>query len=197
MANEPTNTNETNVESKGTESKSTADLEARIKELEAENGKLKQATTNASADASRHKKEAAEWKDKYNSRLSDEEKAKEDQANATAAMQEELENLRKERNIAKFTASLAASDIGMDAETAKAVAEALNAGETEQVFDGLRRFITAHDKALREDALRNNRTLPGGSTTKTITKEDFAKMSYTEMLALKREHPDQFAEFTK
>ena len=197
MANEPTNTNETNVESKGTESKSTADLEARIKELEAENGKLKQATTNASADASRHKKEAAEWKDKYNSRLSEEEKAKEDQANATAAMQEELENLRKERNIAKFTASLAASDIGMDAETAKAVAEALNAGETEQVFDGLRRFITAHDKALREDALRNNRTLPGGSTTKTITKEDFAKMSYTEMLALKREHPDQFAEFTK
>lgn len=197
MANEPTNTNETNVESKGTESKSTADLEARIKELEAENGKLKQATTNASADASRHKKEAAEWKDKYNSRLSEEEKAKEDQANATAAMQEELENLRKERNIAKFTASLAASDIGMDAETAKAVAEALNAGETEQVFDGLRRFIIAHDKALREDALRNNRTLSGGSTTKTITKEDFAKMSYTEMLALKREHPDQFAEFTK
>ena len=171
--------------------------EEAIKELEAENGKLKQATTNASADASRHKKEAAEWKDKYNSRLSEEEKAKEDQANATAAMQEELENLRKERNIAKFTASLAASDIGMDAETAKAVAEALNAGETEQVFDGLRRFITAHDKALREDALRNNRTLPGGSTTKTITKEDFAKMSYTEMLALKREHPDQFAEFTK
>lgn len=192
MDNESTNTNEN--QNQDTQSKEqtvdTKGLEARIKALEAENGKLRQANTNASADAS-------EWKKKYQSKLSDEEKAKQEQESATAAMQKELEDLRNERNIAKYTGALVANDIGMDAETAKAVAEALNAGETDKVFDGIRRFINAHDKALREDALRNNKTLPGGSSTKTVTQEEFNKMSYMEMLNFKNEHPEQFAEFTK
>ena len=192
MDNESTNTNEN--QNQDTQSKEqtvdTKGLEARIKALEAENGKLRQANTNASADAS-------EWKKKYQSKLSDEEKAKQEQESATAAMQKELEDLRNERNIAKYTGALVANDIGMDAETAKAVAEALNAGETDKVFDGIRRFINAHDKAMREDALRNNQTLPGGNSTKGITQTDFDKMSYMEMLAFKRDNPEQFAEFTK
>ena len=65
------------------------------------------------------------------------------------------------------------------------------------VFDGIRRFINAHDKALREDALRNNKTLPGGGAIKTVTQAEFDNMSYTEMLAFKRDNPEQFAEFTK
>lgn len=198
MANELNDANNTqgteqNTD-KGTDSKS---LEARIKELEAENGKLRQANTNASADASKHKKAAEEWKEKYQAKLSDEDKAKEQQDEATAAMQKELEELRNERNIAKYTGTLVANDIGMDAETAKSVAEALNAGDTEKVFDGIRKFITAHDKSLRENALRNNPTLPGGASTKDITKEEFDKMSYREMVVFKQNHPEQYAEFMK
>ena len=158
--------------------------------MEAENGKLRQANTNASADAS-------EWKKKYQAKLSEEDKAKELQDEQTAAMQKELEDLRNERNIAKFTGTLVANDIGMDADTAKSVAEALNAGDTEKVFDGIRKFITAHDKSLRENALRNNQTLQGGASTKDITKEEFRNMSYREMLQFKMEHPEQYAEFTK
>ncbi len=192
MDNESTNTNENqNQETQNTEQTvDTKSLEARIKALEAENGKLKQATTNASADAS-------EWKKKYQSKLSEDEKAKEEQENATAAMQKELETLRNERNIAHYTSALVANDIGMDAETAKAVAEALNTGNIDEVFNGIRRFINAHDKALREDALRNNKTLPGGSSTKTVTQAEFDNMGYMEMLAFKRDNPEQYAEFTK
>ena len=198
MANElndanNTKENEQNTD-KGTDTKS---LEARIKELEAENVKLRQANTNASADASKHKKAAEEWHQKYQSKLSEEDKAKEQQDEATAAMQKELEELRYERNIAKYTGTLVANDIGMDAETAKSVAEALNAGDTEKVFDGIRKFITAHDKNLRENALRNNPTLPGGASTKDITKEEFDKMSYSEMVVFKQNHPEQYAEFMK
>ena len=199
MANELNDANNTqgteqNTD-KGTDSKS---LEARIKELETENGKLRQANTNASADASKHKKAAEEWKEKYQAKLSDEDKAKEQQDEATAAMQKELEELRNERNIAKYTGALVAQDIGMDSETAKSVAEALNAGEIDKVFDGIRKFITTHDKALRENSLRNNQTLIGGnSTDKPVTKEEFDKMSYREMVVFKQNHPEQYAEFMK
>lgn len=197
MANEQTNPNEqvndTKVDQKTeqkTESKDTVALEAKIKQLESENNKLKQAQTNASADASA-------WKKKYQDTLSEQDKAKIEQDEANAALQKELNDLRNERNIAQFTAALTASDIGMDAENAKAVAEALNSGETTKVFDGIRKFIASHDKALAEKAMLNNPTLPGGSSTKTVTREEFEKMGYTEMVRFKAEHPDLYKEYIK
>ena len=193
MANELENANQElnqNNEPSKEDVKNTAELEARIKALETENGKLRQANTNASADASK-------WKKQYQDKLSEEEKAKIQQDEQTAAMQKELEDLRNERNIARYTGTLVASDIGMDADTAKAVAEALNAGETDKVFDGIRKFIATHDKMMRENALKSNQTLQGGSLTKTVSQQDFNNMSYMEMLNFKRDNPEQYAEFTK
>ena len=196
MANELENANNELNQTKDS-GKDTASLEARIKELETENGKLRNANTSASADASKHKKAAEEWRQKYEGKLSEEEKAKEQQDSANAAMQKELEELRKERNIANYTSALVAQDIGMDAETAKAVAEALNANEPDKVFDGIRKFIVTHDKNLRKDSLLNNQTLPGGSTDKTVSREEFDKMGLSEMMAFKTEHPDLYIEYTK
>lgn len=194
MDNELKNTEETTEKTTNQNSESDTvdlkELQLKVKALEAENGKLKQSVTNASADAS-------SWKKKYQEKLSDEDKAKEQQDEATAAMQKELEDLRKERNIARYTGTLVAQDIGMDSNTAKAVAEALNAGETDKVFDGIRQFIKAHDKSLRESALKNNQTLPGGSVDKTVSKEEFDKMSLSEMMAFKVEHPDLYSEYIK
>ena len=194
MANEleiTAETTETNTkENSGQDTINLKDLQAKIKALESENGKLKQSVTNASADASK-------WKKQYQDKLSEQDLAKEQQDEANAALQKELEDLRKERNIAKFTGELVDARIGMDAETAKSVAEALNAGETEKVFDGIRQFISAHDKSLRESALRNNQTLPGGSVGKVTTKEEFRAMSLSEMMDFKANHPDLYAEYTK
>ena len=196
MANEPVNTNNDQNQNKP-EPADNKSLEARIKELEAENGKLRNANTNASADASSWKKKFQEADEALKARMSDEERAKDEQSKATAAMQKELEDLRNERNIANYTATLVANDIGMDAETAKAVADALNAGKTDEVFDGIRKFIMTHDKSLREDALKNNQTLPGGSADKTVSREEFDKMSLSEMAAFKVEHPDLYKEYNK
>lgn len=194
MANElekTTETTETNTnQNSGNDTVDLKELQLKIKALESENGKLKQSVTNASADASK-------WKKQYQDKLSEEDKAKELQDEATAAMQKELEDLRNERNIAKYTGELVDARIGMDAETAKLVAVALNAGETDKVFDGIRQFIVAHDKSLRESALKNNQTLPGGSTERVKTKEEFKAMSLSEMMAFKVEHPDLYAEYTK
>ena len=191
-ATNPNTASEQNTkENSGNEQKdNTTALEAKIKELEAERDKLKQSVTNASADASK-------WKKQYQDKLSDEEKAKEQQSEANAALQKELDDLRNERNIAKYTAALSASDIGMDAETATAVAQALNAGETEKVFEGIRSFIVSHDKALAEKALLNNPKLHGGASTKTVTLEEFKAMGYRDMVAFKNEHPDLYAEYMK
>ena len=187
MENNLENPKETTQES--TEQKpDTASLEARIKQLESENGKLKQSVTNASADAS-------EWKKKYQGKLSEEEKKQQEQETAYAAMQEKLTALEAERDVANFTAVLSASDIGMDGDTAKAVAEALHSGETDKVFDGIRKFISAHDKAMAEKALMNNPTLPGGNSTKTVTKAEFDAMSLSERVAFHAEHPDLYREF--
>ena len=173
------------------------ELNARIKALEAENGKLRQANTNASAEASQYKKELREKDDALKAKMSEEERAKADREAADAAMRQELETLRTERNIAAYTTALVAPDIGMDADTAKEVAEALNANDTEKVFAGIRKFITAHDKSLRESALMNNQTLQGGKTEKTMTQEEFDNLPYREMLAFKVAHPEQYKEFTK
>ena len=194
MANElekTTETTETNTnQNSANDTVDLKELQLKIKALESENGKLKQSVTNASADASK-------WKKQYQDKLSEEDKAKELQDEATAAMQKELEDLRNERNIAKYTGELVDARIGMDAETAKLVAVALNAGETDKVFDGIRQFIVAHDKSLRESALKNNQTLPGGSTERVKTKEEFKAMSLSEMMAFKVEYPDLYAEYTK
>ena len=185
LENSKENVNETKPEQKAAD---TASLEARIKALESERDKLKQSVTNASADAS-------EWKKKYQGKLSEEDKAREEQEAANAAMQKELENLRAERDIASYTGTLTAPDIGMDAEIAKTVATSMHEGNMVSVIDGIRKFIVSHDKAMAEKAMLNNPTLPGGSSTKTVTKEEFDKMGYTEMLAFYNEHPELYNEY--
>ena len=190
MENELENPKE-NSETKETKTEQktdTAALEAKIKALEAENGKLKNSVTNASADAS-------EWKKKYQSTLSEQEKKEQEQAEATAAMQKRLEEVLTEKNIADFKSQFVS--IGFDETLAQESAQALNSGDTVKVFDGIRKFIASHDKAMAEKAMLNNPTLPGGNSTKTVTREEFNNMGYREMAAFKAEHPDLYAEYMK
>lgn len=171
------------------------ELQDRLKSLEAENGKLRQSVTKASADASDWKHKFQEKDELLKSKMSNEERAKQEQEAAYAAMQEKLTALEAERNIANYTAVLGASDIGMDADTAKSVAEALHSGDTDKVFAGIRKFILAHDKAAAEKAMLNNPTLPGGNTSKVVTKEEFMNMGLEQMQAFHDEHPDLYKEY--
>ena len=169
---------------------SVEELEAKLKALEAENGKLRQANTNASADASA-------WKKKYNDTLSEADRKKAEQDEQSATLQKELETLRAERNVANYKSQLISPEIGFDGDLAQEVAQALNEGDIAKVFDGLRKFVVAHDKSLKENAFRNNPTLPGGTTVKAVTKEQFDAMGYKDRLNVYKEHPDLYKEFTK
>lgn len=166
----------------------TASLKEMIRKLEAENGKLRQANTNASADASK-------WKKQYQEKLSDEERKKAEQEEQTTAIKLELEALRAERNVANHKAQLLS--IGFEDTQAEETAKALNDGDTEKIFDGLRKFVAAHDKALKENAFRSNPILQGGTAGKAVTKEQFAKMGYKERLDVLENYPELYNEYTK
>lgn len=193
MENELGNTS--NVENNESSATDTSEMDKRIKALEAENAKLKQSVTNASADASKWKKEFQEKKNELESRMTEEEKAKAQQDAATAAMQQELETLRNERNVANHKAEL--TDIGFGNDLAQEVAEAINGGDTATLFAGIRKFVASHDKELTAKSLMSNPVLSGGQTEKTVTREEFQKMGYKEMLAFSREHPELYNEYTK
>lgn len=175
----------------------TSALEARIAALEKDNEALRKANTKASAEASQYKKQVQEKDEALKEKMSAEERAKQEQIEREAATQEELKQLRAERNVANYKSSLMSSGIGMDDETANEFAVALNAGEADKVFAALRKFITAHDKALNEKALLNNPVLPGGGAEKVMTQEEFDNLSYTETVQFKAEHPDLYELYTK
>lgn len=180
--------NNTNVEEKSTGAENSVDYKAEFERLKDENEKLKKATTNASADVSKLKKELA-------ARMSEDERAKAEREEATAAMQKELDALRRDKSVSEHTASFLG--IGFDNELAKASAEAITDGNTTALFDNLKKFIAAHDKALNADAIRNT-PKPGASATDTkVTKEQFENMSYSERVALFNSDPELYKELKK
>ena len=180
-----------NVENTEPKPDDSADLAKRIKQLETENAKLKQSVTNASADASK-------WKKEYQAKLTDEEKAKAEQEAATAAMQQELEMLRTRTNVADHKAQFIS--VGFDTDLAQEVAESFKNVKAEDLtvlFDGIRKFIASHDKELAAKSLLANPVLSGGNAPKKMTQAEFDKMGYTERVKLYNEDPELYKEMTK
>lgn len=172
---------------------SASELEARIKKLESENEKLRQANTNASADASK-------WKKQYQDMLPEQERLKKQQEEQEATLREQVKALQAERNVANHKSQLTAPDIGCDSITAQEIAEAMsdmNVDDAAKIFNGLRKFLVAHDKQLKENAFRVNKTLPGGDATKPITKEQFDAMGYKERVDVLNKYPELYQEYTK
>lgn len=138
----------------------TAALEARIKALESENGKLRKANSEASADASR-------WKKQYQDTLSEADRVKAEKEEAEAAMHEKLDRLETNERTAILTS------IGFDNETSAAVITAFKECNFEGLVDGIRKFIDTHDKALKENMIQNNPTIDSkGTAPKPKTREE-------------------------
>lgn len=171
-----------------TQAEETVDYKAEFERLKDENEKLKKATTNASADVSKLKKELA-------ARMSDDEKAKAAAAEATAALQKELDALRRDKAVSEHTASFLG--IGFDNDLAKASAEAITDGKTSALFDNIKKFIIAHDKEISSDAVRNTPKPGTGTNTEKVTKEQFERMGYSERVKLFNSDPELYKELTK
>lgn len=116
------------------------------------------------AALSKSNSENAEWKRKYNSKLSDEEqKAAKDEEERNAILKE-LEALKKDKAISGHKASYLS--LGYDEETAEANARALYAGDFEKVFANHKKFIETQKKTAAAGALDSQ---PGLSVGKPVT----------------------------
>ena len=183
------NANATNNEAQETTTQGTVDtasLQAELEKLRGENAKLKNAQSNASADASKYKKALQE-------RMSEQERA-------NTETQELIEQLKTEN--AAFKRSLTMAEqragyigLGLDEKTAEKAAAATIDGDFKGLTAALKDFLTAHDKALLADAVRQTPRPGVGATEQTVTREQFDKMGYQERMKLYSEQPDIYNTF--
>lgn len=105
--------------------------------------------------------EAAEWKRKHNALLTEEERKKQEGAEALSKMQQELDELRKDKAVADYRSRFIAQ--GYDETLADETARAMYDGNTEKVFANQQKFLDGYTKKLKADALKNTPRPAAGS----------------------------------
>ena len=114
--------------------------------------------------------ESAEWKRKHNALLSEEEKKKQEDADALANMKKELDELRKDKTISEYKAKLIAQ--GYDEALASDTAQAMADGDTAKVFANQGKFLEDYAKKVKADAMKKTPKPPAGDGSSDI---DYSK----------------------
>lgn len=122
------------------------------------------------AALSRANSEAAEYKRALREKQTEKERADAERAEADRAMREELETLRKEKDISDTVSRSLALNI--DADTSQKLAEAWNAHNKDSMFDALKAFVDATTTRLNNEALNRQPTLSTGTPPTKSTTED-------------------------
>lgn len=186
MAELETNAVETTETAEAEKAKATEEVteNAELAKLKAEFAKQKAALDKAT-------KEAGDYKKQLRAKQSAEEVAAEEAKALQQSMQEELEQLRKEKAVAATTAKLVPV-IGSN-EVATKVAEYLyGAEDVDAALVEISKAWTAKEKALRLEFGKLPSPGVGSSDGVTITKAQLDAMSYSERLKFYNEHPDDY-----
>ena len=174
--------NTTNIETENTTQTEPAaaavnneDLAKRIKDLEQQLAKQKKATDNASSDA-------ASWKDKYRSTLTEAQKAEAERAEAEKKLREENEALKRDKVLGRY--SNRALALGYDEALAAQTAEAMANGDMDAVFDSIGQLIaTVKTKTVTEN-LSKQPTLTTGAPPSTNTVQMDEENKYRKWMGL-------------
>lgn len=158
-------------------------LEDKVAEIKAMKVQLEDA--NKAIEASKEldvegiKKQAEDWKVKF-------EQAQEDAKKATYKMQiaaiVEKENFSSAAAKKAFLADLLAKELPIEGETLLGYTDFKNA------------YTETDPKAFAQDAQGKPYAIPplGGGAPVKMTKADFAKLTYNERVKLKNEHPEEY-----
>ena len=188
MAEEITNTTvETQTEpEKAPDNKPS--IEEQLEALRLENAKLKRATDKATSEAASFKKQLRE-------RQTTDEIAAQEKAEKEAEREEKYNALLRENNITKFEKQFLA--LGYSAEQATKAATAQYDGDMDALFKIQSEVQAAMIKAKEAEWLKSRpeiQTGAGGENT-TVTKEQFDKMGYREMVQFKTQFPETYAKY--
>lgn len=130
------------------------DYAAEYERLKSENAKLKQATTNASADAS-------SWKKKFRETQTEAERIEAERAEELADMRAELDGYRASARIAGYTSKL--MDCGYDSVTAQTMAKNLPDGVGDDFFAGQKAFLAAQKQTVMSELMSKQSGLSSGA----------------------------------
>ena len=143
---------------------------------------------------SKSNSEVADYKRQLREKMSaDELKAKED-AEKQEKLQKDYDELVKKVTLSEYEAKYLA--LGYDEALAKETAKAMANGELDKVFANQKKHSEAIEKKVRSEILKDTPSPDGGNGGKTITKEDFAKMTYSERAKVFEENPEVYNELT-
>ena len=114
--------------------------------------------------------DAASWKKKHNELLTEDERKKQEDADALANMKKELDELRKDKTVSEFKAKLIAQ--GYDEALASDTAQAMADGDTDKVFANQGKFLEDYAKKVKADAMKKTPKPPAGDGSSDI---DYSK----------------------
>jgi hypothetical protein len=141
--------------------------------------------------ASKANSDAAEWKRKHNALLSEDEKAKQEQADYVAQLKKQNEELLKERDVAKYKTELLAT--GYSDELATETANALFNGDVSKVLKNQATFVAEQKKAVIAESVKNTPTPPTNNNSVVVmTKEKLRAMTPAERLEFSQKHPEEY-----
>lgn len=155
---------------------STQELLSKIAKLEREKNK------NAS--------EAAEYKKKYRATLSAQEVENAEKAEADAKQREMYESMERKLNILTLEKSYMGIGFTEDEASRMAVAEADNELETKMKI--MAEVDARKKKESEAEFIKSRPEINSGFGGKTITQEEFDKMSLYDLTKLRRENPETY-----
>lgn len=128
--------------------------------------------------------ELSEKTKQLNDKLSDDEKKAAEQKE----LQDRYDSLVRENTISKHKARYIA--LGYDEKLAEETATAVADGDFEKVIANEKKNLEAHEKRVKDAILKDTPRPEGGSGDKTVTRDEFNKMSYEDQLKYIKEHPN-------
>lgn len=158
--------------------------EPSVQDLMTEIARLKRQADKASS-------EAAEYKKKWKSSLTEVEKASMEKAEKEAAREEEFNQLKRENSINRLEKQY--MQLGFTADEAARMAVAETDGDQETKIKIMSEVDGRKKKQYEAEFFASRPDVNiGGGSGKTITKEQFDAMNPVELTALKRENPAEY-----
>lgn len=139
--------------------------------------------------------EAADYKKKWRGALSEAEQKAQDEKDKQTAMENELNQLRKESKIAGYEKNFIG--LGYDEKSAKEVAEAMFDGDMETVFIIQKKFQESKERAIKADLMKNMPTAPSGNQATVDYSKQIAEAQANGNMALAASLIRQQAEANK
>lgn len=176
-----------------TETVDTASVETETAETteSAELAKLRAEMAKQKAALDKATKEAGDYKKQLRAKQSAEEVAQEEAKALQQSMQEELEQLRKEKAVAATTAKVMAF-VGDDTVSAQVAEYLYGAEDVDAAVTAIQKAWTAKEKALRLEFGKIPAPGAGASDGPTITKEQLDGLGYKDRLEFATKYPDEY-----